>query len=465
MEQPMDHGNVEFEGKNLDVAIWKASQELGIPIEKLRYTILSPGKRGPGGVSVEPARIRILSGEAAPPLPPVPAPRSETTIPKRISAPRIEPPAPIADVKDEEVEKEEVEPEVEVVAFPDEVEDDEMEDEALEVAALPEALADEGDEEDHEDERDEEDDEEDEPAEEDDPEDDDEPLDDEDDLEDLPLPMATSIEEDDPIEEARRARQDRGTAPERRMDPPEPPPPARAEPVERQRPSRREHASHGAPRPERPQPPPRRSEDHAADPEPIGGMQASGASAIEDLEGGMARAREVLPELLAEMGFGLTSEFSLEEDHVYVALTGDDAAYLVDDRAEGLNSLQYLLNKMVYRGGPTRIVVDANGYRKERQQEIVARAIELAQEVRDSGEPRSLGTLNPFERRLVHMALREDPTVRTVSHGDAFLKRLEITPKRGEEQDRSPRFPSGWDRDGSTSRHGRPRGGRGRGGR
>ena len=50
----MDHGNVEFEGKNLDVAIWKASQELGIPIEKLRYAILSHGKRGPGGVSLEP---------------------------------------------------------------------------------------------------------------------------------------------------------------------------------------------------------------------------------------------------------------------------------------------------------------------------------------------------------------------------------------------------------------------------
>jgi spoIIIJ-associated protein len=276
--------------------------------------------------------------------------------------------------------------------------------------------------------------------------------------------MPTSIEEDDPIEEARRARQDRGSAPQRRAEPPqvEAPMPPRAE---RQRPPRRERPIHPAPRAERSPGPSGRAEEETREGEAFSDGPPSGAPAVEDLEGGMARAREVLPELLAEMGFELASDFALEEDHVYVALTGDDAAYLVDDRAEGLNSLQYLLNKMVYRGGPTRIVVDANGYRKERQQEIVARALELAQEVRDSGEPRSLGTLNPFERRLVHMALRDDATVRTVSHGDAFLKRLEITPKRADDVDRSPRFPSGWDREGSTGRHGRPRGGRGRGGR
>jgi spoIIIJ-associated protein len=456
MEQPMDQGNVEFEGKNLDVAIWKASQQLGIPIEKLRYAILSQGKRGPGGVSLEPARIRILSGDEAlpaPAAPATPAPRSEPASPQQNPAARAEHPVPIAEADEDELE----------AAAPDELDGEE-----IEAAALPDDEDDDLDEEREEEAVDEDDDSTEEREEEaavD--EDDDERLDDDDDLEDLPLPMPTSIEEDDPIEEARRARQDRGSAPERRAAPLSPEAPERPQPAERQRPPRRERAIPPAPHVERSQPPPRRAEaeEETRDSGSPSGGPASGAPAVEDLEGGMARAREVLPELLAEMGFDLASEFALEEDHVYVALTGDDAAYLVDDRAEGLNSLQYLLNKMVYRGGPTRIVVDANGYRKERQQEIVARALELAQEVRDTGESRSLGTLNPFERRLVHMALRDDANVRTVSHGDAFLKRLEITPKRGDDVDRSPRFPAGWDRDGSTGRHGRPRGGRGRGGR
>lgn len=447
----MDHGNVEFEGKNLDVAIWKASQELGIPIEKLRYTILNPGKRGLGGVNLEPARIRILSGEAPPPPPSAPERATEPVSAGSTHAAGAERLTPVV----EAVEMAEVEA-IEPAPLLD---DEEIGDEDLEA----DSRSDDQDDEDEIAEEDEEDEEE-ETTEEVDL-DDDEPLDDDDDLEDLPLPLPMSLEEDDPIEEARRARQERGSAPERRTDPPETELPPRPEPVERQRPPRRERPSHAAPRSERPQPPPRRAETEAADTEHTEGQEASASPAVEDLEGGMTRAREILPDLLAEMGFDLSFELSLEEDHVYVALSGDDAAHLVDDRAEGLNSFQYLLNKMVYRGGPTRIVVDANGYRKERQEEIVARATELAQEVKDSGEPRSLGTLNPFERRLVHMALRDDPAVRTVSHGDAFLKRLEIAPKRAEDADQSPRFPAGWDREGTTGRHGRSRGGRGRGGR
>ena len=69
--------------------------------------------------------------------------------------------------------------------------------------------------------------------------------------------------------------------------------------------------------------------------------------------------------------------------------------------------MQFLINKMVYRGGPTRILIDADGYRKERQEELVERARDLADEVRDGERSRSLGSLNPFERRLVHMALRD----------------------------------------------------------
>jgi len=452
----MDHGKDEFEGKNLDVAIWKASQELGIPIEKLRYTILSPGKRGPGGVSLEPARIRILAGDAPSP-PPAPV--------RAVEPPAAARPAPPVEAS-EAMDAEEIEPAALVEAADDEEEareelsHSEDDEDAGDLNAGEQDREDEEDEE--EEDRDDDREDEDEDREDEKADSDDEHLDEDDDLEDLPLPMPSAIEEDDPIEEARRARQERGSAPERRADPPEPSVPSRPESFPRERPPRRERPRDAAPRPERPSPP-RRDDAGEADPERAERPEGSGAPAVEDLEGGMERARALLPELLAEMEFDLTFELSLEEDHVYVALSGDDAAFLVDDRAEGLNSLQYLLNKMVYRGGPTRIVVDANGYRKERQQEIVARAIALAQEVRESGEPRSLGTLNPFERRLVHMALREDPAVRTVSHGDAFLKRLELVPKRADDGDRSPRFPAGWDRDGSTTRHGRPRGGRGRG--
>ncbi len=113
-------------------------------------------------------------------------------------------------------------------------------------------------------------------------------------------------------------------------------------------------------------------------------------------------------------------------------MTGDDGEHLLGDRIEGLNALQFLLNKMVYRGGPARLVLDVNGYRKERQEEVVAQAQEAADEVRDGGGSRTLGPLNPFESRLVHLALRDDPDVRTLSHGETFMKRIEIAPRHEE---------------------------------
>jgi spoIIIJ-associated protein len=164
-----------------------------------------------------------------------------------------------------------------------------------------------------------------------------------------------------------------------------------------------------------------------------------GALDPDDLEAGMERAREVLPALIDAMGFDLDSDVEIREDHVYVPLQGEDCKYLLEHRAEGLNALQFLVNKMVYRGGPTRILVDADGYRKERQDELVAKAHRIADEVRDSERSRSLGSLNPFERRLVHLALREDEDVRTVSRGEGFMKRMEITPRHGGEDARPHR--------------------------
>jgi peroxiredoxin len=86
---------------------------------------------------------------------------------------------------------------------------------------------------------------------------------------------------------------------------------------------------------------------------------------------------------------------------------------------------------------PYSVLVDADGYRKERQEELVERAHAVADEVRDGGNSRSLGSLNPFERRLVHIALRDDEDVRTLSKGEGFLKRMEIAPKHGGEGNES----------------------------
>jgi spoIIIJ-associated protein len=114
-------------------------------------------------------------------------------------------------------------------------------------------------------------------------------------------------------------------------------------------------------------------------------------------------------------------------DTVEVDVTGPDRDLLLSHRAEALNALQYLLNRVVYRGrAGKKIHLDSDGYRRQREDEIVASARRAAETVRSQGKETLLNPLNPYERRLVHMALNEMEGIGTRSIGDGFMKRIAI---------------------------------------
>ena len=114
---------------------------------------------------------------------------------------------------------------------------------------------------------------------------------------------------------------------------------------------------------------------------------------------------------------------------IEVDLTGPDRDYLLDRRGEAINAVQYLLNRIVYRGTKgKKIHVDSDGFRRVREDEIVEIALRTADKVRAQGEESLLSPMNPYERRLVHLALREVEGIDTKSVGDGFLKRVAIFP-------------------------------------
>ena len=81
-------------------------------------------------------------------------------------------------------------------------------------------------------------------------------------------------------------------------------------------------------------------------------------------------------------------------------------------------------------GDDNRIVVDCNGYRKDKDAEIRQMAKFIAEKARTSGAPQEMGPLNPYERRIVHLAIAEDPSVSSESIGDAFMKTVIISARR-----------------------------------
>ena len=131
---------------------------------------------------------------------------------------------------------------------------------------------------------------------------------------------------------------------------------------------------------------------------------------------------------------GLKTEVQVEEsaDGPRLNLTGDDAELLARHRGEPLKALQHIVDMAFGRSLPDdrRVFVDALGYRKGKDIELKHMAKFLAEKAKQTGFDQQLGPLNPYERRIVHMAVAEVPGVTTESVGDAFSKTVYISLRR-----------------------------------
>ena len=131
---------------------------------------------------------------------------------------------------------------------------------------------------------------------------------------------------------------------------------------------------------------------------------------------------------------GLTLDVATEEtpDHVRLNLTGEGADVFLRRKGEPLDALQVIVNTAFRREdrGERHYVVDVEGFRKEQDEELRKEARALAAKVQASGEDEEMGPLNPYARRIVHLAVAENPAVTTESFGEDLLKTVVISVKR-----------------------------------
>lgn len=130
---------------------------------------------------------------------------------------------------------------------------------------------------------------------------------------------------------------------------------------------------------------------------------------------------------------GISSPVDVETsaDGVRINLSGEEAEILVRHRGEPLKALQHVVDMAFSRQGQDdRVFVDALAYRKGKDLELRQMARFLAGKAKETGVDQQLGPLNPYERRLVHMAAAEVPGVSTESVGDAFEKTVTISARK-----------------------------------
>jgi spoIIIJ-associated protein len=135
-----------------------------------------------------------------------------------------------------------------------------------------------------------------------------------------------------------------------------------------------------------------------------------------------------LERFAAALGIRTPVEVDDTADGPRLNLTGEEAELLARHRGEPLKALQHVVDMAFGRTleGDKRIFVDALGYRKGKDVELRQTAKFLAERARQTGMEQQLGPLNPYERRIVHMAVAEIPGATTESIGDAFSKTVLI---------------------------------------
>src|SRR6186997_1027244 len=136
--------------------------------------------------------------------------------------------------------------------------------------------------------------------------------------------------------------------------------------------------------------------------------------------------------VVTAMGLTLTATVEESPEGARINLAGEDGGVLIRRGGEGLQALQHVVATTYRRqlGDDNRIVIDCNGFRRDKDAEIKQMARFMAEKARSSGMPQEMGPLNPYERRIVHLAIAEDTGVTSESIGDAFMKTVIISAQK-----------------------------------
>jgi spoIIIJ-associated protein len=162
-------------------------------------------------------------------------------------------------------------------------------------------------------------------------------------------------------------------------------------------------------------------------PAPAEAERREAAAEVLDEEA-WAAAEATLTELLSAAGLLVEIRRHPSPTEMVFELIGDDVEPLLANRGEGLNGLEVLTGRIAAKklDRPVHPRVDAEGFRAHQKESLEELALRSAEEVRRTRRPQLLPPLPPAERRLVHLALAEDPDVETESEGEGFLKRVTV---------------------------------------
>ncbi len=159
--------------------------------------------------------------------------------------------------------------------------------------------------------------------------------------------------------------------------------------------------------------------------------QEPGERREEPQENDVNFAKRTVEEILALIPVEATVAASRGEGRITLKVQGDRSGLLIGRKGKTLDALQFLVNKIVSKALDKKIdvVIDSENYRRRREDSLTQLALKMGDKAKRIKKPVTTNPMNPHDRRLIHLALKDDEHLETRSRGEGLMKRVVIIPK------------------------------------
>lgn len=174
---------------------------------------------------------------------------------------------------------------------------------------------------------------------------------------------------------------------------------------------------------------------HLSGEEPSVKREVKEVREITDLE---KEGKRVLSKALTLMGFQTAKIKSRQdEEGIYLDVHSDSEGLLIGKHGQTVAALQYLVNRMIKdeKSKDARFIVDVGGYRVRHKSILEKMAKKIANRVVESKKEEELQAMSAFDRRIIHMTLKDSGDVETYSTGEGSMRRVVVAPKGMAQED------------------------------
>ena len=145
-----------------------------------------------------------------------------------------------------------------------------------------------------------------------------------------------------------------------------------------------------------------------------------------------AAPETILKEILSRIGVDAKVEANYIDGSTHLNILTDSPALLIGKHGQTLDAIERILNCIVNKVSlaKKRVFVDTEGYRERREERLIEMANQIADKVRYTGRDVVLAPMSARDRRVIHVALKEDEIVSTYSQGEGDMRRVVVTAQR-----------------------------------